>query len=49
LANIAHMDSMDRIFLETFPEQPPARTTIQTIARPGEHVQAALVATRSGL
>jgi 2-iminobutanoate/2-iminopropanoate deaminase len=49
LANIAHMDSMDRIFLETFPEQPPARTTIQTIARPGEHVQAALVATRRGL
>lgn len=49
LADIADMESLDRVFRETFPEQPPARTTIQTMARSGERVQAALVATRAAL
>ncbi|MGH9161711.1 MAG: RidA family protein [Vicinamibacteraceae bacterium] len=49
LANMADMDSLNRVFRETFPEQPPARTTIQAISRPGERVQAAIVATAAGL
>lgn len=47
LADIADMDGMNRVFRETFPEQPPARTTLQTTPRSGERVQAALVATRA--
>lgn len=46
LAELGDMDSMNRIFRETFSQDPPARTTIQVMAGDGPRVQAALVATR---
>lgn len=46
LADLADMASMDRIFRETFPDAPPARTTLQELPGGAERVKAALVATR---
>ncbi|MBA3231357.1 MAG: RidA family protein [Acidobacteria bacterium] len=46
MADLADMDSMNRIFRETFPQHAPARTTIQEMPGDGERVKASLVATR---
>ena len=46
LAELGDTERMDEIFRETFPQEPPARTTIQVMAGDGPRVQAALVARR---
>lgn len=46
LAELGDAGRMDEIFRETFPREPPARTTIQVMAGNGPRVQAALVARR---
>jgi 2-iminobutanoate/2-iminopropanoate deaminase len=46
LAELGDAGRMDEIFRETFPREPPARTTIQVMGGNGPRVQAALVARR---
>jgi 2-iminobutanoate/2-iminopropanoate deaminase len=47
LSDLADMDGLNTIFRETFPKDPPARTTIQVLAR-GARIQSSLVAVKSG-
>jgi 2-iminobutanoate/2-iminopropanoate deaminase len=44
LTDLASMESLDNIFRETFPRDPPARTTIQVHPRGAQQVQSSLVA-----
>jgi 2-iminobutanoate/2-iminopropanoate deaminase len=46
LTDLADFASMDRLFRETFPTEPPARTTIQVKAGGAARVQVSLVAAK---
>jgi enamine deaminase RidA (YjgF/YER057c/UK114 family) len=46
LTDLANMESLDNIFRETFPRDPPARTTIQVHPKGEQQVQSSLVAVK---
>jgi reactive intermediate/imine deaminase len=46
LADLADLPALDRVFAETFPSDPPARTVIQVMPGAPHRVQASLIAVR---
>lgn len=46
LTDLGNMKYLDNIFRERFPQDPPARTTIQVYSRGAQHVQSTLVAVK---
>ena len=46
LRDLGHMDRLDSIFRETFPQDPPARTTIQVLSGGTQQVQSSFVAVK---
>lgn len=48
VSDLKNMDSLDRLFRETFAQDPPARTTIRVQPKGSRQVQSSLVAVRRG-